>query len=76
MTRDLRWIPLAEYGTSYEAELAAGILRNAGIPVLLRGPEVGIFGPGFAGATSRGVTLLVPADALDLARDLLDPEEE
>lgn len=76
MTRDLRWIPLAEYSTSYEAEFAAEILRDAGIPVLLSGPEIGIFGPGFAGPTSRGVTLLVPADALDDARELLDPGEE
>lgn len=75
MTRDLRWTPIAEYGASYEAELAAGILRDAGIPVLVQGPEVGIFGPGFSGPTSRGVRILVPVEMLEEARDLLDPGE-
>lgn len=75
MPHDLRWIPIAEFGTTYEAEIAEGILRDAGIPVLVRGPEIGIFGPGFAGPTSRGVTLLVPAEMLDQARELIEPDE-
>lgn len=75
MPHDRRWIPIAEFGASYEADFAAGILRDAGIPVLVRGPEIGIFGPGFAGPTSRGVTLLIPAEMLEQARELLDPEE-
>lgn len=76
MPHDRRWIPVAEYGAGYEADLAESILRDAGIPVLVRGPEIGIFGPGFAGPTSRGVTILVPAEMLQQARELLDPEEQ
>lgn len=66
-----KWVAIAEYGAAYQADIAEGLLREAGIPVLIQGPEIGIFGPGFAGPTSRGVTLLVPADALDAALELL-----
>ncbi len=70
-----RWIPIAEFGAGYQADLAEGILRGAGIPVLVHGPEIGIFGPGFAGPTSRGVTLLVPAERAEEARELLTDTE-
>lgn len=69
---DDKWIPIAEFGAAYQADLAEVILREAGIPVLVKGPEIGIFGPGFAGPTSRGVTLLVPATFEDEARELLE----
>jgi hypothetical protein len=71
MPKESRWVPVADFGTGYEADLAEGILRSAGIPVLVRGPEIGIFGPGFAGPTPRGVTILVPAEYHEEARDLL-----
>jgi len=66
------WHPVAEYAALYESELPRQQLEAAGIPVLLKGVEAGIWGPGFAGPTSRGITLLVPGDRLDEARDLLE----
>jgi hypothetical protein len=33
---------------------------------------VGIFGPGFQGATARGVSVLVPEAFVDEARELLE----
>ena len=37
-------------------------LEAAGIPVLVKGEEAGIWGPGFAGPTSQGITLLVATE--------------
>lgn len=75
MSDDVKWVPVAEYGATYEAEFAAGFLRDAEIPVLVRGTETGIFGPGFAGATVRGATVLVPSAFVERAREILDREE-
>lgn len=72
MEPDDRWVAVAEFGAAYQADLVEGILRDAGIPVLVKGPEIGIFGPGFAGATSRGVTIFVPASFHEEALELLD----
>lgn len=76
MPTEPTWVPLADFAAGYEADLAATLLRSAGIPVLVRGPEIGIFGPGFAGATTRGVTLLVPAECVEEAREVLEESEE
>ena len=71
------WVALAEYGAVYEAELAAGRLDSVGILSRIdRGGAVGIFGPGHAGASVRGVTLYVPADSVSSAREALDVEDE
>ena len=42
------WELLKEYYAGYEADLAISFLESAEIPVLRKGPETGIFGPGFA----------------------------
>ena len=68
------WARVAEFGAPPEADLAAGRLESAGIPVLVRGPETGIFGPGFAGTSPLGVSLYVPTDRLEDARQLLEPD--
>jgi len=63
------WSVLATYASGFEADLAMAQLESAGIPALRDSNDtVGIFGPGFAGATARGVTVRVPADALEDAR--------
>ena len=72
MSESPRWRRLAEYAAGYEADIAAAILEAQGIPVLRQGPEVGIFGPGFAGPTARGVELLVPEEFLEEARAALE----
>ena len=64
--------PAMRYSAPWEAELAVLRLEAAGIPAITRGNDiVGIFGPGFAGATSRGIDVLVPREALDAAREIL-----
>lgn len=65
------WAFLKRYAARIEADLQIGLLEDAGIPVLVRGPETGIFGPGFSGATTAGVTVFVPAERVDEAREVL-----
>ncbi len=67
------WVAIAEYGALYEAEFAAGRLESAGLTCTINQQDtVGVFGPGFAGASVRGVQLLVPADQVRAAREALD----
>jgi hypothetical protein len=67
-----RWVPVAGFGAVYEAEMAKARLERAGIPCIVRGSHVGIFGPGFAGPTPHGVQLVVPEDRLEEARAILE----
>jgi len=63
------WSVLATYASGFEADLAMAQLEAAEIPAVRDGNDtVGIFGPGFQGATSHGVTVRVPAAALEDAR--------
>lgn len=63
------WRVLATYASGFEADIALAQLESAQIPAIRdNNDSVGIFGPGFQGATARGVTVLVPAIALDDAR--------
>lgn len=74
---DATWVALAEYGAVYEAEIAAGRLDSVGILSRIdRGGAVGIFGPGHAGASVRGIRLYVPAKDLAAAHEALDLEQE
>ncbi len=73
---DSGWAIVAEYGTLYEAELARGRLESAGVPARIdQRDAVGIFGPGHAGTSVRGVALLVPAEGLEAARRALDLQD-
>lgn len=69
------WVPVREYAALFQAELDQQMLEQAGIPVMLKGPITGAFGPGFSGPTSQGVTLLVPDDRSDAAVELLGEDE-
>jgi hypothetical protein len=72
MTR-VEWVPIATYAAGFEADLAVARLEAADILAVARGNDItGIFGPGFGGTTARGVAVLVPSDAVDAARELLD----
>jgi hypothetical protein len=63
------WRVLATYASGFEADLAIAQLEAAEIPALRDDNDtVGIFGPRFQGATARGVTVRVPAAALEDAR--------
>lgn len=71
-TVDDVWVRLVSYAAGYEADLAVATLESSGIPALARGNDiVGIFGPGFQGATARGVDVLVPSSAIEDAREVL-----
>ena len=71
------WVVVAEYGAVYEAEIAAGRLDSVGIISRIdRRSAAGIFGLNHAGASVRGITLYVPAEAVTAAREALDLEEE
>ena len=70
----VEWVSIARYAAGFEADLAVARLETEGILAIARGNDItGLFGPGFGGATSRGVDVLVPSDAVDAARALLDP---
>lgn len=69
---DTEWRVLATYASGFEADVAMAQLETANIPALRDSNDtVGIFGPGFQGATARGVTVRVPASALDDARAIV-----
>ena len=65
-------VKLANFATALEADIFAEQLKSAGIAAVSRGVDItGIFGPGFQGATARGVDVLVPDGQMEEARELL-----
>ena len=71
------WVDVATVASGFEADLAIARLDAAGIRAVRDDNDtVGIFGPGFQGATARGVTVRVPAESLDDARAVLRPDGE
>jgi len=72
VAQDVRWASLVTFATGFEADLAREVLEAADILVMVRGPQVGLFGAGFQGAMGAGVELLVPAPELARALALLD----
>jgi hypothetical protein len=62
---------VAAFGNVTEAELARGVLESDGIPAALLDFVDATLLPG----AGRSVRVLVPADDLDRARDLLGPAE-
>jgi len=66
------WTKLINCASGLEADILVERLHAAGIDATVRGNDiVGIFGPGFQGATARGVDVLVLASALDAAKEFL-----
>lgn len=77
---EVRWVAVATFAARYLAEVPIQTLEGAGIPVLVKGEEPGIWGPAYAGPTSQGMALLVPEpareEALEILGDLgLDPDD-
>ena len=64
MTKQINWVQLREYAGRLEADIDIALLQQAGIPVVVKGPSAGIFGPGFAGPTAAGVRVYVRAEHL------------
>jgi hypothetical protein len=66
------WRVVATYASGFEADFAIAQLEAAEIPAVRNSNDtVGIFGPGFQGATSHGVEVMVPADVLEDAQAVL-----
>lgn len=66
------WVAIANLGAGWEADLVVARLDADDIPARARGNDlVGIFGPGFQGATARGFFVEVPAPYVLRARTLL-----
>jgi hypothetical protein len=66
------WVTVATLASGFEADLTVAVLGAAGIPARAYGNDLtGLFGPGFQGPSARGVDVLVPADAYDEARGVL-----
>lgn len=69
----MEWVKLVNVAMAFEAEMLVERLKSAGIDAVARGNDiVGIFGPGFQGATARGVDVLVADHRLDDAREVLE----
>jgi hypothetical protein len=70
---ETEWRAVATYASGFEADFAIAQLEAAEIPAVRNSNDtVGIFGPGFQGATAHGVTVMVPAAALEDARVALN----
>ncbi len=69
------WVPVGTYPTGLAADMARQLLDEQGIPVLAQSDAAGIFGLGFQGAVTGGVTLHVPSPEVERARQLLEPDE-
>ncbi len=66
------WVPVATFAAGFEADLLVARLQGAGLmPIRRDNDTVGIFGPGFQGASAHGVTVLVPSNEVLEARRLL-----
>jgi hypothetical protein len=69
---ETEWRVVATYASGFEADFAIAQLEAAEIPAVRNSNDtVGIFGPGFQGATARGVEVMVPADVLADAQAVL-----
>ena len=72
MSNEIGWVRLTECATGFEADLLKSDLEEADIPVLLRGPQVGMFGGGFQGNIVGGLEVLVPSPEVERAQAILE----
>lgn len=70
-----QWALLTTVYTGLDVDLVRATLETEGIPVLVRGFQVGMFGTGFQGPMNEGAEILVPESALERARELV-PEPD
>jgi hypothetical protein len=64
-------VKVASFPSRIEAGIAGGVLESNGITYVIRGDDIGIFGPGHQGASIFGVDLLVGESDVPEARRLL-----
>lgn len=71
------WSALQTYATGFEADFAIAQLEANDIPAVRDNHEsTAIFGLGFQGATISGYTVMVPTEALEEARALLESHDD
>jgi hypothetical protein len=70
-----QWALLKTVYTGLEVDTIRATLELEGIPALVRGYQVGMFGNAYQGPISEGADVLVPESALDRARELI-PESD
>lgn len=69
-----KWALLRTVYTGLDADTIRATMELEGIPVLVRGYQVGMWGSGFQGPINEGAEVLVPESALERARELLPDE--
>lgn len=70
----MRFVPVAEFRSRFEAELAAQELEVAGIPFIIRSDDEALFGNGLS--SLHGATLLVPEDRFGPALAIVEEGAE
>ena len=71
-----QWALLTTVYTGLEVDIVRATLELDGIPALVRGFGVGMFGGAYQGPINDGAEILVPASALERARELLPQLDE
>ena len=69
-----KWVLLKTVYSGLDVDTIRATMEEEGIPVLVRGYQVGMWGSAFQGPISEGADVLVPESALERAREML-PEE-
>lgn len=71
------WSILDTYATGFEADFVIAQLEANDIPAVRDNHDSSaLFGVGFQGATAKGYTVMVPTEALDDARLLLEEADD
>jgi len=70
-----RWALLTKVYTGLDVDMLKATLELEGIPVLVKGYQVGMWGSAFQGSMSEGAEVFVPESALQHARDLLPDDD-
>ena len=78
----MNYVEIAKFSSRLEAEAIGHALDEFGIPFLVQGADVGMFGPGHVGTVPVDISLRVPEDRLEEVEELLtcvvkpiDPDE-
>ncbi|HEY9226322.1 MAG TPA: DUF2007 domain-containing protein [Gemmatimonadaceae bacterium] len=69
-----QWTRLTMVYSGLHADTLKALLEAEGIPVLVKGYQVGMWGSGFQGPISEGAEVMVPESALERARELVEEE--
>ncbi len=68
---DLDLVEIARFPSRLEAETIGHALDQFEIPFIVKGADVGIFGPGMTGVTPEGVGLWVSASNAERVSELI-----